>query len=58
MSIYWILVAVVIGMGLIMPQEGYYRKYYVGIMAVLHAFVCGFRYMYLTGDLRNYAADY
>lgn len=58
MSIYWIIVAVVIGLGLIMPQEGYYRKYYVGIMAVLHAFVCGFRYMYLTGDLRNYASDY
>ena len=58
MSIYWSIVAAVIGLGFIIPQRGYYRKYYVVIMAILHAFVCGFRYMYLTGDLRNYAADY
>lgn len=58
MNIYWIIVGVVIGLGLIMPQKGYFRKYYIIIMAILHAFVCGFRYMYLTGDLRKYAADY
>ena len=58
MYIYWIIVVTVIGLGLIIPQKGHYRKYYIGIMAILHAFVCGFRYMYLTGDLRKYAADY
>lgn len=58
MSIYWMIVIAVIVLGIIMPQQGYYRKYYIIAMAALHAFVCGFRYMYLTGDLRNYAADY
>lgn len=58
MSVYWLIVIAVIGLGMILPQQGYYKKWYVGIMAVLHTFVCGFRYMYLTGDLRNYAATY
>lgn len=58
MSIYWIIVALVIVFGIMLPQDGVYRKYYIWIMAVLHAFVCGFRYMYLTGDLIKYANDY
>lgn len=58
MSVYWIIVAAVIILGIILPQKGRYRKYYIWIMAVMHAFVCGFRYMYLTGDLINYAYDY
>ena len=58
MSIYVIILLIVIGLGLIMPQQGYQRKWYIIIMAAIHTFVCGFRYMYLTGDLRNYAADY
>ena len=58
MSIYWIIVALVIALGIMLPQDGVYRKYYIWIMAVLHIFVCGFRYMYLTGDLRKYAYDY
>lgn len=58
MNVYWIIVATVIILGLTMPQQGYYRKFYIIGMAILHAFVCGFRYMYLTGDLRKYAWDY
>lgn len=58
MSIYWIIVAAVIVLGIVMPQQGYYRKFYIIAMTVLHSFVCGFRYMYLTGDLRKYAWDY
>ena len=58
MSVYWIIVAAVIILGVILPQTGINRKYYIWIMAVMHAFVCGFRYMYLTGDLRKYASDY
>ena len=58
MNIYWIIIAAVIGLGILMPQKGPDRKYYIWIMAALHAFVCGFRYMYLTGDLRKYAFDY
>lgn len=58
MSVYWIIVAAVIVLGIALPQRGNSRKLYIAVMAVMHAFVCGFRYMYLTGDLRNYAADY
>lgn len=58
MSVYWIVVAAVIVLGIILPQQGNSRKLYIAVMAVLHAFVCGFRYMYLTGDLRKYAWDY
>ena len=52
------LVIVGIILGIIMPQQGYRRKYYIIAMTLLHSFVSGFRYMYLTGDLRNYASDY
>lgn len=58
MSIYWIIVVLVIVLGAVMPQQGYNRIYYIVTMAGLHIFVCGFRYMYLTGDLRKYAWDY
>ena len=57
-KIYWMIIVAVIILGLIMPQKGYYKKYYVILMAGLHTFVCGFRYMYLVGDLRKYAAGY
>ena len=30
------------------------EKIYIIIMAIIHAFVCGFRYQYLTGDLQTY----
>lgn len=58
MSVYIIILIAVVGLGLTMSQRIYYRKWYIIIMAAIHIFVCGFRYMYLTGDLRNYAADY
>lgn len=58
MSIYWIIIVLVIALGVIMPQQGYNRRYYIIIMAAVHSFVSGFRYMYLTGDLRKYAWDY
>lgn len=58
MSVYWIVVAAVIIFGIILPQKRNFRKPYIVGMAVLHAFVCGFRYMYLTGDLRKYAWEY
>lgn len=54
---YYMTVAVLIG-GLLFPQKGQRRKTYVILMAALHTFVCGWRYMYLTGDLRKYAWDY
>lgn len=56
--VYWYVVAAVVILGMIMPQEGGNKKYYIIAMAVLHTFVCGFRFMYLVGDLRKYAAGY
>lgn len=53
-KIYYIMVAAVLLFGLFMPQEGLRKKYYIILMAVLHAFVCGFRYKFLTGDLMKY----
>ena len=58
MSIYWIIVAAVVFLGLVMPQQGANRKYYIITMAVGHTFVCGFRYQYLTGDLQSYHNTY
>lgn len=55
---YWLVVAAVIILGAFMPQKGIRKKYYIILMAMLHIFVCGFRYMYLTGDLLKYAATY
>lgn len=57
-TVYWLIVAAVIVFGFLMPQQGNKKKFYIILMAVLHTFVCGFRYMYLTGDLRKYAWDY
>ena len=57
-KIYWIIVAAVILLGLLMPQEGYRKKDYIIVMAVLHSFVCGFRYKYLVGDLIKYSNGY
>ena len=58
MRIYWGIVAVVIAFGMIMPQEGRRKKYYVMFMTVLHAFVCAFRYQFLTGDLIKYNTEF
>jgi hypothetical protein len=58
MSVYWIIVILVIALGLLLPQDGKKKIYYIVIMAIIHAFVCGFKYMYLTGDLKKYAWNY
>lgn len=58
MKVYLFVVAAVVILGLVMPQRGPNKIYYISLMAALHTFVCGFRYMYLTGDLRKYAAGY
>ena len=57
-KIYYIVAAAVLVFGILMPQEGPRKKWYIILMALLHSFVCGFRYMYLTGDLRKYAWGY
>lgn len=57
-TIYYYMLAAVLIFGILMPQHGRQRKAYVVLMAALHTFVCGWRYMYLTGDLRKYAWGY
>ena len=47
--VYYYMVAAVLGFGVLLPQHGRQKKVYIALMAVLHAFVCGWRYMYLTG---------
>lgn len=56
--VYYYMVAAVLGFGVLLPQYGRQKKVYIVLMAILHAFVCGWRYMYLTGDLRKYAWGY
>lgn len=58
MSVYVFIVAATLILGAIMPQQGPKRKYYIAVMAVLHAFILGFRYQYLTGDLMKYQSTY
>lgn len=54
-AIYYIILAAVIVLGRLMPQSGKKKKNYIILMAALHAFVSGFRYKLLTGDLQKYA---
>lgn len=58
MKTYLFIVAAVLVLGMLMEQRGSGKEKYILLMAALHTFVCGFRYMYLTGDLRKYAAGY
>lgn len=53
-EIYWAIVGAVIILGQILPQQGKDKKYYIAIMMIIHTFICGFRYQYLTGDLQSY----
>lgn len=57
-EIYWFIVIAVILLGLVMPQQGVNRKYYIIIMCIIHSFICGFRYHNLTGDLIVYHTTY
>lgn len=57
-KVYYYMVAAVLGFAIFLPQHGRQKKIYIVLMAALHTFVCGWRYMYLTGDLRKYAWDY
>lgn len=51
---YILMVAAVLLFGAILPQKGPRRIYYILLMTVLHTCLCGFRYMFITGDLHKY----
>lgn len=57
-KVYYAMVAAVLVFAVLLPQQGRQKKIYITLMAILHTFVCGWRYMYLTGDLRKYAWGY
>ena len=58
MSVYeYIVLAVIVG-GILLPQQGRRRKNYIILMLIIHTFVCGFRYCYLTGDLQKYGWNF
>ncbi len=56
--VYYYMVAAVLGLACLLPQKGRQKKIYIALMAVLHTFVCGWRYKYITGDLLKYAWGY
>lgn len=58
MSVYVFIVLATLILGWLMPQQGEKRKYYIVLMAVIHAFILGFRYQFLTGDLMKYQWNY
>lgn len=51
---YILMVAAVLIFGAIMPQQGTKRIRYIILMTILHTCLCGFRYMFITGDLHKY----
>lgn len=55
---YLLLVAAILAFGVILPQKGPRRKYYILLMTVLHTCLCGFRSQWLTGDLHKYYWNY
>ena len=56
--VYYYIVVAVLGFAVLLPQHGRQKKIYIALMAILHTFVCGWRYMYLTGDLLKYSGQY
>ena len=56
--VYYYMVVAVLVFGILLPQHGRQKKVYIALMAILHAFVCGWRYKYITGDLLKYAWSY
>lgn len=57
-NIYLYIVAATLVLGYLMPQKGEKRKYYIIVMTLIHVFVSGFRYQFLTGDLMKYHTTY
>lgn len=55
MNIYWIVLIVTAVLALIFKNN---KKIFVISASAVHAFVCGFRYMYMHGDLQKYAYEF
>ena len=57
-NIYLYIVAATLILGYLMPQKGEKRKNYIIVMTLIHIFVSGFRYQFLTGDLMKYHTSF
>ena len=57
-KMYYIMVALVLVFGILMPQKGPERKRYIILMFLCHTFVCAFRYQFMHGDLLKYEFAY
>lgn len=57
-NIYLYIVAATLILGWLMPQTGEKRKHYIVVMTLVHIFVSGFRYQFLTGDLMKYHTSF
>ncbi len=55
---YYLLLAAIIALGVLMPQGEKDRKQYIVTMAVLHSLLSGLRHQYLTGDMQSYCYKY
>ena len=55
---YYLLLAAIIVLGVLMPQGEKDRKQYIVTMAVLHSLLSGLRHQYLTGDMQSYCYKY
>ena len=55
---YYLLLAAIIALGVLMPQGAKDRKQYIVIMAVLHSLLSGLRHPHLTGDMQSYRYSY
>ena len=57
-TMYWLVVAITVILGWVMPQHGRKRISYIVVMAAVHALVSGVRFVHLTGDLMKYQWNY
>lgn len=55
---YYLLLAAIVVLGVLMPQGAKDRKQYIVIMAVLHSLLSGLRHQQLTGDMQTYCYKY
>lgn len=55
MNIYWIVLLITAGLALVFKKN---KKAFVISATAVHTFVCGFRYMYMHGDLQKYAFEF
>lgn len=55
MNIYWIVLIITAVLALIFKNN---KKWFIISASAVHTFVCGFRYMYMHGDLQKYAYEF